>query len=304
MGGSPDRTPVMIRFLAFSALTSTLATGEITIIDDTKLLAGLRDRLGEFADSGEFPTVAEVAKALAESPKHVPDSLELKLTGQSSDDPSASVFLLGSVYKCDKCDDWHSGGVATAWALTRDGYLVTNHHVLDQERGAVVGVVDRSGKSYPIVSVVAADEDADVAIFKVDADDLTPLALGPEPRVGAEIRVISHPQRRFFTETYGRVSRYFRRPARRDRGESTWMTITADYAKGSSGGPVLDDKNRVVGMVSFTQSIYYNSQDNKPTNLQMVIKNTVPVRAMRDLLEAEAPVTAVEGVEKEAAQVR
>ena len=65
------------------------------------------------------------------------------------------------------------------------------------------------------------------------------------------------------------------------------MSITADYAKGSSGGPVVDDAGHVVGMVSTTESIYYGSRANDPKDpkgpLQMVVKNCVPVEAIRHL---------------------
>jgi S1-C subfamily serine protease len=59
------------------------------------------------------------------------------------------------------------------------------------------------------------------------------------------------------------------------------MAITADYAKGSSGAPVLDDTGSVVGIVSATNSIYYTPPQK---NLQMVIKSCIPVDAIWKLL--------------------
>ena len=61
------------------------------------------------------------------------------------------------------------------------------------------------------------------------------------------------------------------------------VQIGKPYAVGSSGGPVLDNKNRIVGMVSNTQSIYYGSDIGKEPKgpLQMVIKNCVPVSAIK-----------------------
>jgi S1-C subfamily serine protease len=54
------------------------------------------------------------------------------------------------------------------------------------------------------------------------------------------------------------------------------MSITADYARGSSGSPVLDDSGAVVGMVADTRSIYYTIDHGAQQNLQMVVKECVP----------------------------
>ena len=67
---------------------------------------------------------------------------------------------------------------------------------------------------------------------------------------------------------------------------SRWLTITADYARGSSGGPLLNDAGEVIGMVASTHSVYYNqSEDGTHQNLQMVWKQCVPVENIRGLIE-------------------
>jgi S1-C subfamily serine protease len=65
--------------------------------------------------------------------------------------------------------------------------------------------------------------------------------------------------------------------------------VTADYAKGSSGGPVVNEAGKVVGMVSNTQSIYYGPRGkdgDQQGPLQMVVKNCVPVKAVRVMIKA------------------
>jgi V8-like Glu-specific endopeptidase len=63
------------------------------------------------------------------------------------------------------------------------------------------------------------------------------------------------------------------------------MAITADYAKGSSGAPVFNRKGQVVGVVSSTSSIYYSVENGKKENLQMVVKNCIPVESIRELIQ-------------------
>ena len=110
------------------------------------------------------------------------------------------------------------------------------------------------------------------------------MALGKPANVGSDIWVISHPDRRLYMMTKGMVSRYnmlidkFQNPKRR-------MTITADYAKGSSGAPVFNRKGQVVGVVSSTNSVYYNTANGKKENLQMVVKNCIPVASIHRLIQ-------------------
>jgi S1-C subfamily serine protease len=202
------------------------------------------------------------------------------------ENPDAAVYLISSVYLCGKCDKWHLGGTASAWALTADGLMVTNYHVFEKAKGGAMGVCGVDGKTHRIIEVLAADETNDIAVFRVDAKDLKPLPIGPDAEVGSSVEVISHPERRFFTHTFGKVSRYHQLPAKPDAPKRIMMSITADYAKGSSGGPVLDAEGRVIGMVSSTQSIYYESsrKDKLAGPLQMVVKNCVPVSAISAVL--------------------
>jgi S1-C subfamily serine protease len=272
-----------VKFLPLVLLVTALSADEPFVVDDTKLNKAFEAGIGAVADSKEHITADDLAKALEAAPKSV---ASLSLPDTSPEDPATAVYLIGSVYKCDKCDKWHAGGIASAWALTRDGVMASNYHVFEKAKGAAMGVCDREGKTYPILEILAADKAADVAIFRVKADDLVPLAIGTPAGIGSEVRVISHPDRRFFTQTSGEVSRYHRQPARTDQPATVWMNITADYAKGSSGGPVIDEAGKVVGMVSSTQSIYYESNNGQPKGaLQMVVKNCVPAAAIRALLK-------------------
>ena len=190
--------------------------------------------------------------------------------------PEASVYIIAAVYDCGKCDKWHLGGTASAWALSEDGLMVSNYHVFDGAEGAAMGVCDTDGKVHRVVEIIAADKRNDIAVFRVDTKGLKPLRIGPPAAIGDEIKAISHPDSLFFSHTFGRVSRYHR------RGETTYMSITADFALGSSGAPILDMENRVVGMVVSTRNIYYDSEAGE--DLQMVVKDCVPITAITAML--------------------
>jgi serine protease Do len=258
-----------------------------TVINDMELLSAIQRGIGEYAGAEDGPSADDLSASLKDAPSvyegEIPPTPKLE-------NPDEAVYLISSVYLCGKCDKWHLGGTASAWALTADGLMVTNHHVFAKAKGGAMGVCGADGKTHRIIEVVAADEANDIAIFRVDAKDLKPLPIGPDAKVGSSVEVVSHPERRFFTHTFGKVSRYHQLPGKADKPKRVMMSITADYAKGSSGGPVLDAEGRVIGMVASTQSIYYESsaRDKLKGPLQMVVKNCVPVSAISAMLDAEA----------------
>jgi hypothetical protein len=78
-----------------------------------------------------------------------------------------------------------------------------------------------------------------------------------------------------------------------DRNGAVFMQITADYARGSSGGPVLDAYGNVVGMVASTSPVFTSpptttapaTKDAKPAtqSQQMVRHNCATARAILEL---------------------
>jgi serine protease Do len=150
---------------------------------------------------------------------------------------------------------------------------------------------------------VAADAAGDAAVLRIDTGgrDLPFLALGPAPECGAAVTVISHPVGRFYCLTEGVVSRYHRQqlggpeagaaaspgsePARA-ADAVVWMSVTADYAVGSSGGPVFNAAGEVVGMVSRTFSSRPGRRPRGgPASEQMVFKDCVSLDTLQRLCD-------------------
>lgn len=262
------------------------------VIDDLQLRDAMAKGIGAFADEKKATKGSTLAKEVQAAPAAVAVELPNGLPPVTSyEDQVKSVFVISSVFKCGKCDQWHLRGGATAWCLTADGLMVTNYHVFEKAAGESWGVCGVDGKVYRIKEVVAKNKVADVALFRVEAQGLTPLAMAEDAPVGSPVEIISHPEGRHFFHTSGEVARYAKDPRRKAPDEATWMAVTAEYAKGSSGGPVMNPDGRVVGMVSNTQSISYgpNGKDGEPTGPhQMVIRNCVPVAAIRALTTAPA----------------
>jgi S1-C subfamily serine protease len=181
-----------------------------------------------------------------------------------------SVFVVGSLYPHK--DGWEIGTYATAWVLAADGVLVSNWHVFeDLKDGEVFGACDRDGNVYPVTDFLGGDKTADIAVFRIAAKGLTPLPVATTyAEVGSWVGVISHPGDLFYLYTQGTVTRYSTN--KNDDGKhEKWMGITAEYASGSSGSPVLNRYGAVVGMSALTLSLDA-SDDPKKTSRRAVPK--------------------------------
>jgi hypothetical protein len=199
-----------------------------------------------------------------------------------------SVLLVGTMAKCEKCADWHVS-VASGFVIGRDGVVVTNYHVLAGDKGGeAIAVRTWDGRVLPIDQVLAASKNDDLAVLKVDADDLVPLAVAPSAPVGTKVFVLSHPVNHFFTMTDGMISGHLQLKDLGTGPARHAMTITADFAKGSSGAPVLDQTGAVVGIVRSTTPVYYEKKDGVDTKIQMVWKYCIPSTLLLELLGPSA----------------
>lgn len=201
-------------------------------------------------------------------------------------------LMVGRYYDCGNCDKLHARIMASAVALTDDGICVTNYHVLEEiiERrpGAPSDGIDSllyvatvDGKIYAIDSILAYSKIGDAAIFKVNTrgDKLSAVPLGAPAPVGAEIHAITHPSGHYYYYTQGIVARNV--ATAREGPEGNRMEVTSDYAVGSSGGPILDIYGNLVGIVSTTQPIYADPQNQRAQ--QLVVRSTIPVGIIRNL---------------------
>ena len=271
-------------FLSF--LTSVSLLGEPRYFNDLKLGSDFQKGLEKLLESNQSVRLADLKRQLTQ--KHAKVALgeiplHSVLPNKLYDQVCKSVLVMGRLYNCGKCSKWHTS-MASAFVIGQDGIIVTNYHVLEKDDGEILGAMDAEGTVYGVEKVLAANREDDLVILKLRDAVLTPMSLGKLANVGSDVWVISHPNRKLYTMTKGMVSRYQmilkngQKPGRR-------MSITADYAKGSSGAPVFNHKGQVVGVVSSTSSIYYSVENGKKENLQMVVKNCIPVESILELIQ-------------------
>lgn len=256
---------------------------------DMAIKLAFRDKLTEMLEQGETVDPETLIEQLARTERLKvnlpPAGTDLKSASEVYRDHKQSVVTVGYLFLCGNCDKLHLG-CATGFVVSTNGIVATNYHVIGSEKERrVVGVMTANGDVYDIREVLVADKEGDVALVKIDAEGLMPLALAGNEPVGSEVTVLSHPDGRFYTLTKGIISRYAPRLV---NGESELeMEITADFARGSSGGPVFNSRGAAVGMVKSTRSIYYKRENGVNTKLQMVTKTCVPAETILALVEAD-----------------
>jgi putative serine protease PepD len=139
-------------------------------------------------------------------------------------------------------------------ALTKDGLIVTNDHVVDGASRITVSLDGSNGATRP-AHVVATDPSNDLALIKINASGVTlhPLALGDSSgvQVGDATYAIGDPFGLDQTLTTGVVSA-LQRKITAPNGATIAHVIQTDAAlnPGNSGGPLLDAVGRVIGINS------------------------------------------------------
>jgi hypothetical protein len=252
-------------------------------INDPALSAALREQLIALMQDGKTVSPEALREQLRRTHHDVVRLPELSTKTLAPEraylDRRDRTVIVGGLYKCDKCDDWHVS-IASAFPIAEPDIFVSNYHVFaDTNRTAFAGMT-RSMKVQPVAELLAASRAADVAIFRLPGLGVTPLALRDDAPVGTSVSVISHPAEHFFAFSKGFISRYVTHEHRGQK--SFWMEISADFAMGSSGAPILDDQGNAVAMVAMTQPVFKASEDFH--SVQMVFKECIPAATIRALI--------------------
>ena len=137
------------------------------------------------------------------------------------------------------------GGTGVVWSA--GGTVLTNDHVVAGTRGALrVQTID--GRDLP-VTVTARNQELDLALLRVPADDLPPMPVGDSSqlRVGELVFAVGHPWGQPWVVTGGIVSGLGEAETR--SGERVpFIHSDVRLAPGNSGGPLLNARGEVVGI--------------------------------------------------------
>jgi serine protease Do len=143
-------------------------------------------------------------------------------------------------------------GLGTGFVADKSGVILTNNHVVEGADSVQVKLSDE--REFP-AKVVGTDPPTDIAVVRIDAKDLRPLALGDSDllEVGDWVVAIGNPFELSHTVSAGIISAKGRtsQDVKLDSsGYYDFLQTDASINPGNSGGPLLNLKGQVVGMNS------------------------------------------------------
>ncbi|HET6646661.1 MAG TPA: DegQ family serine endoprotease [Pyrinomonadaceae bacterium] len=166
-------------------------------------------------------------------------------------------------------------GLGSGVIVSTDGYILTNHHVID---GAEEIEIEMTGRQPLDAKLVGSDPPSDLAVLKINASDLTALALADSDKVqvGDLVLAVGNPLGIGQTVTMGIISAKSRRTGLSNGSFEDFLQTDAPINRGNSGGALVDSNGNLVGI---------NSQILSPSGGSIGIGFAIPSNMARDVLD-------------------
>ena len=156
-----------------------------------------------------------------------------------------------------------------------DGYILTNHHVVENAEEIKVDLTNRQTYS---AKLVGSDPPSDLAVLKVEAGNLPMLPLGnsEQVRIGDVVLAIGNPLGLGETVTAGIISAKGRATGSSDGSFQDFLQTDAPINQGNSGGALVNTRAELIGI---------NSQILSPTGGNIGIGFAIPCNMARTVME-------------------
>lgn len=138
----------------------------------------------------------------------------------------------------------NSEGFGSGVIISDDGYIITNHHVVADEKNVTVKL---SGDKKVKAEIVKTNTDYDLALLKIPVENLSALSFGKSTsEAGDEVFAIGTPLEKSLSQTVtkGIISGY------REWNGVTFIQTDVSINPGNSGGPLINDKGEIIGIAT------------------------------------------------------
>lgn len=192
------------------------------------------------------------------------------------DNPTFREFFNQRGVPPQQMPEQRRSGLGSGVIITTDGYILTNHHVID---GADQIKVDLNDGRTLDARLVGSDPPSDLAVLKIDASNLPVLALGDSDkvRVGDVVLAIGNPLGIGQTVTMGIISAKGRQTRLAGSGSfEDFLQTDAPINQGNSGGALVSTNSELIGI---------NSQILSPSGGSIGIGFAIPSNMARTITD-------------------
>ena len=167
-----------------------------------------------------------------------------------------------------------TASAGSGFVLTADGYIVTNYHVV--EGADTVTVTMYNGDEYD-AKYVGGDEDYDIAVIKVEAQDLQPVTVGDSDtlNVGDHVLAVGNPLGELTFSMSGGMVSSVNRAINVSGTPFNMIQTDASINPGNSGGPLFNSYGEVVGIVSAKYSSASNEESVEGLGFAIPINDVI-----------------------------
>lgn len=174
-----------------------------------------------------------------------------------------------------------SAAAGSGFIFSEDGYILTNYHVVEDSATITVSMYD--GSSHNAV-LVGYDESNDVAVLKIEAENLTPVVLGNSDyiNVGDSVVAIGNPLGELtFSLTSGAISAKDREITMSNGATMRLMQTDCAINSGNSGGALFNLYGEVIGITNAK----YSSNSSSSASIDN-IGFAIPINKARSIAES------------------
>ena len=173
----------------------------------------------------------------------------------------------------------------SGFIITSDGYILTNYHVISGSKTVTVATYDHN--TYD-AKVIGYDASNDIAVIKIDAENLTPVTLGDSDtlRVGESVYAIGNPLGELTFSLTGGIVSALSRNVQTEAGTSMSL-IQTDCAinSGNSGGALFNTRGEVIGITNAKYSSSGMGSEAEIDNIGFAIPINSVKRIVTSIIE-------------------
>ena len=181
-------------------------------------------------------------------------------------------------------------GFGSGVIISKDGYIVTNNHVID--KADVISVKLNDGREFK-GRIIGADPSTDLALVKIEGEDLPIIPIGDSEqlKIGEWVLAVGNPFNMASTVTAGIVSAKARSLGVYNNGVESFIQTDAAINQGNSGGALVDARGELVGI----NSVLY-SPTGAYSGYGFAIPTTIMTKVVADLKQFGAVQRALLGI--------